>query len=392
MNVLIRLNAAPIAAPNTVHDRSAGAIRAAATIALAAAVLAGCGGDKPVTPLESRAAVEVKTALVEMREVDTTYSAEAVVEAVRQSTVAAQVAGRIVELRFDVGDTVKRGEVIVRIDERAATQAVAASEAQVTEAQAALANARAQYERSKLLVSQKFISASALDKVEADYKAAQARVSALLASAGQVATERSFTTIVAPYTGVVSARHVELGEMATPGKPLMTGFDPSTLRVVANVPQTQLAAIQAGARARIEVPSLNQWLDVKELTVVPTADPRTHTSRVRLDLPKTTAGLYPGVFARAHFSVGKAMRLMLPRDAVIQRSELTAVYVIDDKGVPQLRQVRLGNVTDDRSIEVLAGVKPGERVAIEPIGAGMISPAVTGGAAPGADANRVAKQ
>lgn len=365
---------------------------AGAAAALIVPALAGCGRDQPTT-LESRTPPSaLKTAVVEMREVDTTYSAEAVVEAVRQSTVAAQVAGRIVELRFDVGDTVKRGEVIVRIDERAATQAVAASEAQVTEAQAALANARAQYERSKLLVSQKFISASALDKVEADYKAAQARVSALLASAGQVATERSFTTIVAPYTGVVSARHVELGEMATPGKPLMTGFDPSTLRVVANVPQTQLAAIQAGARARIEVPSLNQWLDVKELTVVPTADPRTHTSRVRLDLPKTTAGLYPGVFARAHFSVGKAMRLMVPRDAVIHRSELTAVYVVDDKGVPQLRQVRLGNVTDDRSIEVLAGVKPGERVAIEPIGAGMSSPAVTGGAATGADANRVAKQ
>lgn len=365
---------------------------AGAAAALIVPALAGCGRDQPTT-LESRTPPSaLKTAVVEMREVDTTYSAEAVVEAVRQSTVAAQVAGRIVELRFDVGDTVKRGEVIVRIDERAATQAVAASEAQVTEAQAALANARAQYERSKLLVSQKFISASALDKVEADYKAAQARVSALLASAGQVATERSFTTIVAPYTGVVSARHVELGEMATPGKPLMTGFDPSTLRVVANVPQTQLAAIQAGARVRIEVPSLNQWLDVKELTVVPTADPRTHTSRVRLDLPKTTAGLYPGVFARAHFSVGKAMRLMVPRDAVIHRSELTAVYVVDDKGVPQLRQVRLGNVTDDRSIEVLAGVKPGERVAIEPIGAGMSSPAVTGGAATGADANRVAKQ
>lgn len=361
-------------------------------LTLTALLLAGCGSDKQPAVIASRPAVEVKTALVEMREVDTTYSAEAVVEAVRQSTVAAQVAGRIIELRFDVGDTVRKGDVIVRIDERAATQAVAASEAQVTEAQAALANARAQFERSKLLVSQKFISASALDKVEADYKAAQARVTALLASAGQVATERSFTTIVAPYSGVVSARHVELGEMATPGKPLLTGFDPSTLRVVATVPQTQLAAIQAGARARIEVPSANKWLDVKEITVVPAADPRTHTSRVRLDLPKVSRELYPGVFARAHFAVGKAMRLLVPRDAIVRRSELTAVYVVDDKGVPQLRQVRLGSVIDDRSIEVLAGVKPGERVAIEPIGAGMSSPAVTGSAVPGTDSNRVAKQ
>ena len=112
---------------------------------------------------------------------DLTYTAEAVVEAVRQSTVSAQIAGRIVDLRFDVGDYVKKGQVIARIDERAVSQAEAASVAQVREAQAALANARAQYERSKQLLAQKFISQAALDKAQSDYRAAQARVSALLA-------------------------------------------------------------------------------------------------------------------------------------------------------------------------------------------------------------------
>ena len=107
-----------------------------------------------------------------------TYSAEAVVEAVRQSTVAAQISGRIVELRFDVGDSVKKGEVIVRIDERAAAQALAASEAQVRQAEAALRNARAEYERARQLVAQKFLSQAALERAETEYKAAQERVSA----------------------------------------------------------------------------------------------------------------------------------------------------------------------------------------------------------------------
>ena len=97
----------------------------------------------------------------------------------------------------------------------------------------------------------------------------------ILAGAGQVATERSFATIVAPYSGIVSARHVELGEMAVPGKPLMTGFDPGTLRVVANVPQARIAAISQGGKARIEIPSYNRWIDVKKITVVPAADPHT---------------------------------------------------------------------------------------------------------------------
>ena len=345
-------------------------MRVAAILALA---LAACGPATP--PTSGTAPAELKSALVELREVELTQSAEAVVEAVRQSTVSAQIAGRIVELRFDVGDVVQKGEVIVRIDERAAAQAAAASTAQVAEAQAALANSRSQYERSKQLLAQKFISPAALDKAEADYRQAQARLTAMLAGAGQAATERSFATIVAPYGGIVSARHVELGEMATPGKPLMTGFDPSTLRVVANVAQAHVAAIQAIGRARVEVPSIGKWIDARNVTIVPAADPRTHTTRIRLELPDDVRGIYPGVFARAHFVIGKDSRLMVPRAAIVRRSEVTAVYVLDASGLPQLRQVRLGAAGDEKAIEVLAGLKPLERVALEPVRAGMRAPA-----------------
>jgi RND family efflux transporter MFP subunit len=342
---------------------------------LVIAVLAaagGCGNEQPAAPPARPAALE--TAKVEMRDVELTYTAEAVVEAVRQSTVAAQIAGRIVELRFDVGDYVKKGEVIARIDERAASQAVAASEAQVRQAEAALRNARAEFERSRQLVAQKFLSQAALERAEAEYKAAQARVSALLAGAGQAQTERSFATIVAPYSGVVSARHVELGEMASPGKPLLTGFDPGTLRVTATVPQAQLPAIQAGAKARVEVPSSATWVEATQLTVIPTADPRTHTTQVRLGLPPGVRGIYPGIYARAHFVTGRAAALLVPRAAVLRRSELTAVYVVDDAdgaARPQLRQIRLGSAGDEHAVEVLAGLRAGERVALEPVKAGM---------------------
>jgi RND family efflux transporter MFP subunit len=347
-------------------------IRATFALAAAGLVVAACGTSEPPAAPKA-AAAPLATGAVELREIDLTTSAEAVVEAVRQSTVSAQVSGRIVDIRFDVGDRVEKGAVILRIDERAASQAVAASDAQVREAEATLANARAQYERTRSLVAQKFVSQAALDKAEADFKAAESRMKASLAGAGSAATERSFTTIVAPYSGVVSARHVQLGEMAAPGKALLTGFDPSSLRVVATVASAQVPAIQAGARARIEVPSLDRWVDVKNVTVVPSADPRTHTTQVRLDLPDDAKGLLPGVFARAHFVTGKAARLMVPRAAVLRRSEVTAVYVVDDKGAPRLRQVRIGTVSDEKSVEVLAGLRAGEKVALDPVKAGMSS-------------------
>jgi len=337
--------------------------------AAAALLLAACDSAPP--PAAPQVSARLATAAAELREVELTTSAEAVVEAVRQSTVSAQVSGRIVDIRFDVGDRVQKGDVILRIDERAASQAVAASEAQVREADAGLTNARAQYERTKQLVAQKFVSQAALDKAEADFKAAESRMKATLAGAGAAATERSFTTIVAPYGGIVSARHVQLGEMASPGKPLLTGFDPSTLRVVATVASAQVPAIQAGARARIEVPSLDRWVEVKSVTVVPSADPRTHTTQVRLDLPVDAKGLLPGVFARAHFVVGTAPRLMVPRAAILRRSEVTAVYVVDASGAPRLRQVRVGSAADAKSVEVLSGLRAGELVAIEPVKAGM---------------------
>jgi RND family efflux transporter MFP subunit len=311
--------------------------------ALAAALLL-CACGQGEAPREPPRIPVVKTAAVETRDVD---------------------------LRFDVGDYVKKGEVIVRIDERAAAQALEASEAQVRQADAELRNARVQYERSKQLVAQKFLSAAALDKAESDYKAAQERMSALLAGASRAATERGFATIAAPYSGVVSARHVELGEMAVPGKPLMTGFDPGTLRVTATVPQAQIGAIQASGKARVEIPSLGRWIDATRVTIVPSADPRTHTTQVRLELPPEVRGVYPGIYARAHFIVGRAPRLLVPRAAVFQRSELSAAYVVGANGSLQLRQIRLGSASDESSVEVLAGLRSGERVALEPLKAAV---------------------
>jgi hypothetical protein len=147
----------------------------------------------------------------------------------------------------------------------------------------------------------------------------------------------------------------------------MTGFDPGTLRVTATVPQAQIGAIQASGQARVEIPSVGKWIDARRVTIVPSADPRTHTTQVRLELPPEVRGVYPGIYARAHFIVGREPRLLVPRAAVVQRSELVAAYVLGADGLPQLRQIRLGSASDETSVEVLAGLRAGDRVALEPL-------------------------
>lgn len=317
------------------------------------------------------AAEPLPTVPVQEREVAETYSVDGVVEATRQATVSAQISGRVKAVNFDVGDRVSKGQIILRIDESEANQAVAGSQAQVAQAQAALSNARLNYERAKQLFEQKFISQAALDKAKADYDMAEAQARVSAAGAQQSALAQSYTAVVAPYAGVVAARHVELGEMVTVGKPLMTGFDPSELRIIANVPQYRLADIGARPQAKVEVPELNRWLKAASVTVQPAADPRTHSTQVRVNLLPNEKGIYPGMFVRTHFVVGKQKKLLVPATAVLRRGEVVAVYVVDQAGTPRLRQVRLGQPTEQGEIEVVAGLTAGERVAVDAIKAGM---------------------
>ncbi|MDD4911395.1 MAG: efflux RND transporter periplasmic adaptor subunit [Sideroxydans sp.] len=317
------------------------------------------------------AAEPVATALVQLREVEQTYSVDGVVEATRQATVSAQISGRVKAVLFDVGDRVSKGQVILRIDESEANQALAGSDAQVAQSQAGLNNAKLNYERSQQMFAQKFISQAALDKAKADYEMAAAQAKASAAGAQQSALSKSYTSVIAPYAGVVSARMVEMGEMVSVGKPLMTGFDPSELRIIANVPQYKLAEIGQRPSAKVEVPELHRWLKVASVTVQPSADARTHSTQVRVNLPVNEKGIYPGMFVRTHFAIGKEKKLLIPNSAVLRRSEVVAVYVVDDKGGARLRQVRLGETTEKGEIEVLAGLTEGERVSIDPIKAGM---------------------
>ena len=294
---------------------------------------------------------------------------EATVEAVRQATLGSQVAGRIVELPVKAGDTVRAGQVLARIDARAADAAVAASRSQLAEAEANLANAKRVNERNKALAAQKFVSQAAVDQSESAYQAALAQVEAVRANAGSAAVARDWTTIVAPYAGVVGETLAELGDMATPGKPIVTVFDPREMRAVASVPQATVAKAKLDG-ARVDLPGLATTLTPARATVVPLADAKSHTTRVRFDLPPV-AGLAPGQYARVRLPVGVATMLAVPGSALVRRGEVTGVYVIDAKGAPRLRQVRTGERVGDDEIEILAGLSGGETIAANPVAAGM---------------------
>jgi RND family efflux transporter MFP subunit len=321
--------------------------------AIAAAVLLGtwtaAQGQEPALPFDVTA-VSLET-VVQEDEFD------ALVEAVNQSTVSAQTSGRVVEINFDVDDYVEKGAVILRMRSAEQRAGVAAAEARAREA-------KAEFDRVKDLVDKQLLAKAAYDKAEAALKAANAALA-------QAREGLGYTVVRAPYSGFVVERHIEVGETASPGQPLMTGISLNALRATASVPQAHIATVRALARARVILPN-GESLAGKSVTISPFADPQSHTFKVRVDLPEgEQKGVYPGMFAKVAFATGEMQALLVPVQAVVHRSEVTAVYVVDAQGKVSFRQIRGGARHGDR-VEVLAGLAAGERVALDPIRAGVI--------------------
>lgn len=313
------------------------------------------------------------TVTIKQTESDSTYTAEGVVEAVKSSAIAPQVSGSITVLTVKAGDVVKAGQLLARIDTRIANQQAATNQAQVAAAQAQLSTARKEYERKSRLYAKQYISQAAMERAESEFKTAEAQTKAQLAQAGMSNVETGLHTINAPYAGIVAEVLTEVGGMAMPGQPLLVMYDPSGLRATVNVPQSQLSNLKSGASVKVLVTSATETereLVSTQLTVLPTADAVSNMSAVRLTLPLHLNSVKPGMFARALLPLTgvKAQGITVPVKAVIKRSELVAVYVVNQQGKPQLRQVRLGRKQGE-NVQVMAGLQAGDVVALDPIAA-----------------------
>jgi RND family efflux transporter MFP subunit len=325
-------------------------------------------------------AAELNTVTAQAVAGPATSAFDGVVEAIRQTVVASQVPGAVVQLDIKAGDRVVAGQLLMRLDARAADQNAASSGAQVQAARAALEVASKDFERQKQLFQKNYISQAALERAESEFKSTQAQVNAQTAQLGAARTQSGFYVVRAPFAGVVAELPVSLGDMAMPGRPLLTLYDPSALRITAAVPQTLASRMVAGQLPRAELPGLpaaSQWVVPIRAQLLPMADPGTHTVQLRADLPTGLAGVAPGMFARLWLPLvnaapgAGAAPLSVPAAAIVRRAELTGLYVMDPNGKPVLRQVRLGRTEGDK-VEVLTGLMPGERVATDPQAAARV--------------------
>ena len=338
------------------------------------------------SPTQQAPKVNLPTLTVEANTVPEFYYLDGRVEATNQSTLSAQTSGVIEKLYYDVNDYVEQGKVIARIkskNQQAGVQQAQAAQSEAkasySEAQARLTEAQATFKRISDIYAKRLVPKADYDNADAGLKAAQAQVSAAqarmdaaTAQVTQAGEQLGYTTLVAPYAGIVTKRLVEVGEAVNPGTPIMSGISLDQLRVAVEVPQRLIEAVRKEKQAVVLQEGSNKSLPVKELTFFPYADPKTNAFQVRIDLDEGVKGLFPGMFVKVGFVIGKQDNVIsIPEKAVAIRSEVIGVYVINHDGLPALRQIRLGQAVDNDKVSVLAGLDAGETIALDPVQAAI---------------------
>lgn len=315
-------------------------------------------------------ATELETTAVKSIPAARIYRLDGVIEAAQKTTVSAQIGGQVEAILFDIDDYVEKGEVIVRLEDKQPVARLKQAKAELSEADARLKEAQDEYDRVKGVYEKKAVSKKAMDEAEASKKAAQAKLDAAHAGLEQAQEQVEYTRVRAPYAGIVTERHVELGETAQTGKKLISGLSLEHLRVNVDVPQNNINEVRVAEQVNIETAD-GHLIPVTKKTVFPYADPASHTFRVRLDFDSDGLRLFPGMFVKAVFEIGQRQVLAVPTDSIVRRSEVTAVYVISPEGKLSMRAIRKGRTLADANTIVLAGLQQGEQVVIDPIAAGV---------------------
>ena len=338
-----------------------------------------CSSDKQHTTATPETVHNVPLLVAQKTTVPDYVEATGTVRAAQSAQLASQVMGTITRVNVHEGDAVRRGQVLITIDEaqskaayQSATAGLQASQQSIAAADADYALAESTMKRYQMLYDKKSVSPQEYDEVKTKLAAAKARRDAAHANRAQAEatvseanTAIGFTKIRAPFDGVIIAKLADAGAMAAPGVPLLTLEDPSRFRLEAAVDESQIGTVRLGANVPVVIDSLgNQVITGKVVQIVPAADPASRTFTVKIELPSNPQ-VRSGLFGRAGFPRGERESVLVPQTALLHRGQLDAVYVVGKDEIASLRYVTLGKPSASE-IEVLSGLESGERIVAQP--------------------------
>jgi RND family efflux transporter MFP subunit len=356
------------------------------SLSIAASALAACGGGHDASPAAEPAPLTARVAVAERVSADRRTELAGTVSAEKSTAVSSRVMALVTAVHVDMGDEVHAGQTLVSIDPSAAEGQVAQARGALAQATAALALAQRNHERFQALAKTQSASELEVDLARMQFEQARGAVEqaqGAVAAAQSVARE---SRVVAPFAGRVTARLVEVGDLAAPGRPLATIESRAGRRLVVAVPETlaQGAALKAGDPLAVTLdaqPALGE-IAGRVAEVSPGPDPVTHAYTVKIDLP--VGDIAAGAAGRAFLPVGRRDAVRVPREALVESGGLTLVVVRDEQGRAQSRVVTVGDAAADGRVEILSGLAGGETVALglasaPPAGARLLEAPAEGG-------------
>lgn len=310
--------------------------------------LTACHREPVARPGESIPAAPVRLAKVESRQRVGTEEVVGSVRARLHSSIEAKVSGKIEQMHVVPGQTVKAGELLAELDAREIR-------ARVDQASAVREEADLESRRATNL-----LKSTAISQQEFDLAQSKARVAA--ATVAEWETMLDYAKITAPFTGIVTRKVADVGDLAAPGKLLLELEDPTALRLEADVPEALIDRIKMGDKFPIRLTSFTNLLEGVTSEITPVADPSSRTFLVKFDLP-SREGLRVGQFGRVLIPVGQGAAPRVPASAVVQRGQMELVFVVADSRA-QLRLVKTGKRIGNE-VEVVSGISVGEDVVSE---------------------------
>ncbi|WP_069131433.1 efflux RND transporter periplasmic adaptor subunit [Rhodohalobacter halophilus] len=335
-------------------------------LTLTVILFSGCSADEASLPQQSSVEVETQTAQLSPSLSETMFPAT--VESHNRANLSTIVMGTVTAAPITVGDRVKKGDLLVRIKDDQIRAQKSQIEANKVQAKANLENTEKNYNRIRNLYAEESATSKEMDDISTMYEIAKANMEALEARMNEVNEMLEYTTIRAPFDGIVSRKYISEGDMAAPGHPLITVSDPGSVKIAATVAENQISKLSEGTDVSVSISSAGLNRTPARLTAISEAgDPMSRQFAIEAIIEDESINeqLKTGMFAEIRVNLDQSESLYIPASAVVQRGQLTGIYTISESNRAVLRWVRLGEHSGER-VEIITGLTPGEQFVVNP--------------------------
>lgn len=332
------------------------------TFIASAMLIANCGSNEKKQFADNAPAISVKVNQVMSNNNSPFLSVSGKIQASKSADLSTRMMGYVNKVYVNVGDKVRKRQLLISINNSDLQAKKAQVNAGITEATAAFNNAKKDYDRFKNLFADKSASQKEMDDMTANFEMAKARLEAANQMKNEVNAQFAYSNISAPFTGIITGKNVEVGNMANPGVPLLSIEAPGNFEVMAMVPETEISEIKKGEAVNVLVKSIDKTISGKVTEVSTSAKNTGGQYLVKIKLDDTDANILSGMFTTVQFPVAKKSKsemVLVPTEAIVNNGQLTGIYSISQKNTALLRWLRLGRSFGDQ-VEVLSGLKAGE--------------------------------